>query len=105
MPLSGRVGRHTKDGGRHAQNRPDDQLTVINLLTKISPADGGPGASLSTPVRSGICSDELYRAISAFEDKQFPGQRSGYVDPVGPMLNQMETLAAKAAAATLIRFV
>jgi hypothetical protein len=99
MPLTGRVGRHTSQAGRHAQNRPEDQLTIINLLNNIPPAEGGPGASLSKSVRSGICSDELYRAISTFEDKQFPGQRSGYVDPDGAMLQRMEALAAKTAAA------
>jgi hypothetical protein len=103
MPLGGRVGRHTRQGGGQAQNWPDDQLTIINLLNNISPADGGAGASLSKSVRSGICSDELYRAISTFEDKQFPGQRNGYVDPGGAMLKRMEALAAKTAAP--IRFV
>jgi len=103
MPLRGRVGRHTKQGGRQAQNWPDDQLTIINLLNNISPADGGAAASLSKSVRSGICSDELYRAISTFEDKQFPGQRDGFVDPSGAMLKRMEALAAKTAAP--IRFV
>ena len=88
MPLKSRVGRHASHGERHAQNWPDDQLTVINLLKGIPPADGGPTASLSKSVQSGICSDELYRAISAFEDKQFPGQRSGYVDPDGAMLKR-----------------
>jgi hypothetical protein len=94
--LQGRVGRHTQDHGRHCQNWPADQLAVIDLLNRIPVADGGPAVQLSKHVVSGICSDELYRAISNFEDKHFRGQRSGYVDPDGAMLRRMELLAAGA---------
>jgi hypothetical protein len=94
MPLRGRVGRHTRDGGRHCQNWPDDQQSVISLLNRIPVATGGAAGSLSKPVISGICGDELYRAISTFEDKYFPGQRSGYLDSAGAMLKRMEDLAA-----------
>jgi hypothetical protein len=44
---------------------------------------------------AGICSDALYGAITRFEDKYFPGQRSGYLDPGGSMLRQMELLAGR----------
>jgi hypothetical protein len=98
MPLRARVGRHTRGGGRNCQNWPDDQQTVIGLLTRVPGPAGGAG-SLSAKVVSGICSDELYRAISTFEDKHFPGQRSGYVDPAGAMLKRMEALTAAAAPA------
>jgi len=98
MSLRGRVGRHTHDGGRHCQNWPDDQQSVISLLNRIPVAAGGAAGSLSKPVISGICGDELYRAISTFEDKYFPGQRSGYLDPAGAMLKRMEELVAVAAA-------
>src|SRR5258706_3853035 len=101
MSLRGRVGRHTHDGGRHCQNWPDDQQSVISLLNRIPVAAGGAAGSLSKPVISGICGDELYRAISAFEDKYFPGQRSGYLDPAGAMLKRMEELAAVAAAGSV----
>ena len=101
MPLRGRVGRHTHDGGRHCQNWPDDQQSVISLLNRIPVAAGGAAGSLSKPVISGICGDELYRAISTFEDKYFPGQRSGYLDPAGAMLKRMEELAAVAAAGSV----
>jgi hypothetical protein len=103
MTLRARVGRHTGDGGRQCQNWPDDQQTVISLLNSIPVAADGAAGSLSKPVISGMCSDELYRAISTFEDKYWPGQRSGYVDPGGAMLRRMEELAAKSAAP--IRFV
>jgi hypothetical protein len=93
MALRARVGRHTRDGGRHCQNYPDDQQTVISLLNIVSISDGGSGGRLGNKVFSGVCSHELYRAISTFEDKHFPGQRSGYVDPGGAMLKRMETLA------------
>jgi hypothetical protein len=47
---------------------------------------------------AGICSDDLYAAISAFEDKYFPGQRSGFIDPGGAMYQKLAMLAAPAAA-------
>ena len=109
MPLRARVGRHTRQEGRHCQNWPDDQRIVIGLLNRVSVDAGGAEGRLSKPVISGICSDELYRAISTFEDKYWAGQRSGYVDPGGAMLKRMEELAAKSAvvsvAAATIRFV
>ena len=89
MPLRGRVGRHTRTGGRHCQNWPDDQQSVISLLNRVPISDGGSAGRLGNKVISGICSDELYRAISSFEDKHFPGQGSGYVDPAGPMLKRI----------------
>jgi hypothetical protein len=96
MPLRARVGRHTQDGGRHCQNWSDDQQNVINLLNRIPVSDGGSAGRLGNNVSTGICSDELYRAISSFEDKHFPGQRRGYVDPDSVMLKRMEDLAAAA---------
>lgn len=95
MPLRGRVGRHTKLEGRHTQNNEDDQRTVIALLNRIPVADGGTGGSLGGPIKRGMASDALYRAIVAFEDKHFPGQRSGFVDPDGAMLKRMEALTAR----------
>ena len=101
MPLRGRVGRHTQQGGRHCQNWQDDQQTVIALLNRIPSHDGGAGGGLNGNmggrIVAGMASDPLYRAISAFEDKHFPRQRSGFVDPRGPMLRRMEELAARSA--------
>ena len=94
MPLRARVGRHTRAGGRHCQNWPDDQQNVISLLNRVPISDGGSAGRLGNKVISGICSDELYRAISSFEDKHFPGQGSGYIDPDGAILKRMEDLAA-----------
>jgi len=101
MTLRARVGRHTRLAGRHCQNWSDDQQQVIDLLNRISVADGGSAGRLGGRLVAGICSDELYRAISGFEDKQFPGQHSGYVDPAGPMLKRMEDLAASPAPGSL----
>ena len=99
MPLRGRVGRHTQHGGRHCQNWQDDQQAVIALLNRIPAQDGGAGGSLngniSGRIVAGMASDALYRAITTFEDKHFPRQRSGFVDPGGPMLKRMEELAAR----------
>ena len=94
MPLRARVGRHTKNAMRECQNWADDQQTVIALLNRISVADGGAGGSLAGRIVAGISSDALYRAITKFEDKYFPGQRSGFLDPGGAMLARMEALAA-----------
>jgi len=105
MPIRARVGRHTRDGGRHCQNWPDDQQYVAGLLNRIPVEAGGAAGRLSSAVVSGISSDELYRAISNFEDKYFPGQRSGYVDPNGAMLKRMEALAAGPAPGGQIDFV
>jgi hypothetical protein len=42
-----------------------------------------------------MASEELYGAVTRFENQHFPGQRSGYVDPGGAMLKKMEDLAKK----------
>ena len=94
MPLRGRVGRHSHAGGRQCQNWSDDQTTVITLLNRIPVSDGGAGGSLTGRIVAGLSSDALYRAIVQFEDRHFPRQRSGFVDPGGPMLMRLEQLAA-----------
>ena len=99
MSIRARVGRHTRSGGRHCQNWADDQRTVIDLLNRISVADGGAGGGLGGRIVAGICDDALYGAISQFEDKYFPGQHSGFLDPGGAMLKRMEQLAGRAASA------
>jgi hypothetical protein len=102
MPLRARVGRHTKSGQRHCQNRVDDQKAVIGLLNQIALQDGGSEGTLDGRIKgrmvAGMASDALYSAISRFEDVHFPGQRSGFVDPGGRMLRLMEGLAVRAAA-------
>jgi hypothetical protein len=70
---------------------------VVTLLNRIPVNDGGAGGSLNGRIVSGLSSDALYGAISQFEDKHFPGQRSGFVDPAGLMLKRMEELAARTA--------
>jgi hypothetical protein len=101
MALRGRVGRHAQAGGRHCQNWADDQQTVIDLLNRIPVADGGAGGGLGGRVVAGIAGDALYNAIRRFEDKYFPGQRSGFLDPGGPMLRRMEELAGRSIAPPL----
>jgi hypothetical protein len=96
MSLRARVGRHTKLGGRHCQNWAQDQQTIIDLLNRIPIADGGAGGKLNGRIIVGMSSQALYQAISQFEDRHFPGQRSGFVDPGGAMLKRMEELAARA---------
>jgi hypothetical protein len=98
MALRGRVGRHAQAGGRHCQNWADDQQTVIGLINRISVADGGAAGGLGGRVVAGIAGDALYNAIRRFEDKHFPGQRSGFLDPGGRMLKRMEDLAGRSIA-------
>jgi hypothetical protein len=93
MAIRGRVGRHTRAGGRQCQNWSDDQKTVIDLLNLIPLSAGGSEGHLNARIVGGIASDELYGAISRFEDKHFPGRRRGYVDPGGDLLKQLEKLA------------
>src|SRR5260370_16609249 len=98
MSLKARVGRHTQANGRQCQNYPQDQQTVIDMLNRNAMGKGGAGGRLKGHIVSGTCSDALYHAISQFEDKYFPRQRHGFVDPGGPMLKRMEELAGGAVA-------
>jgi len=93
MSIKGRVGRHNRTGGRNCQNWVDDQQKIVNLLNQISVLDGGTAGQLRPRMIAGIASDELYRSILKFEDKYFPGQRSGYVDPGGRMYQKLAALA------------
>jgi hypothetical protein len=99
MPIRARVGRHTRSGGSHCQNWADDQKAIIDLLNRIPRTSGGTQGALNPRIVAGICSDDLYAAISAFEDKYFPGQRSGFIDPGGAMYQKLAMLAAPAAGA------
>jgi|ERR1700735_539774 len=67
MPIRARVGRHTRSGGGHCQNWADDQKVIIDLLNSIPRTSGGTQGSLNPRIVAGICSNELYAAISAFE--------------------------------------
>ena len=96
MSIKARVGRHARDGGRHCQNWPEDQRTVIDLLNAIPAAAGGAGGGLKPRVVSGVCSDELYRAILVFEGRYMPGPSDGFLDPDGGMLKRMEELTKPA---------
>ena len=98
MPLRARVGRHANTGA-HCQNWVDDQLKVIVMLNLIPAADGGAQGGLTDDrVVAGIASDALYNAILRFQKRQLPAQQSGFVDPGGPVLARMETLAWRAPA-------
>jgi hypothetical protein len=96
MPIRARVGKHTKAGGRQCQNWADDQRTVVDLLNKISTANGGAGQGLRPRIIGGIASNELYAAIVAFETKNFPGQHLGFFEPGGTMFRKLEALSTPA---------
>lgn len=97
MPLRARVGRHARTGAQ-CQNWIDDQQTVIALLNLISTADGGAQAGISGRVVAGISSDALFKAILRFQQRHFAADQSGFVEPDGPVLAQMEQLALRPAA-------
>ena len=96
MPIRARVGRHTRSGGGHCQNWADDQRVIIDLLNRVPRTSGGAQGGLNPRIVAGICSDDLYAAIAVFEDKYFPGQRSGFLDPGGLMYQKLAMLAAPA---------
>lgn len=93
MAIRARVGRHARNGGRQCQNWADDQQTVSGLLNRIPTEKGGTQGGLNGRFTAGICSDPLYGAILLFENKYFPGQGNGFVDPASMMLKRMEDLA------------
>jgi hypothetical protein len=93
LSLRGRVGQHGV-GGRQCQNWVQDQQTVIHLLNLIPAVQGGAGGELGGRVVLGIASHALNLAILRFEDRYFPGQRSGFIDPGGKMWNLMLDLIA-----------
>jgi hypothetical protein len=88
MSLRGRVGQHGV-GGRQCQNWVEDQQLVIDVLNQIPVIKGGAGGSLRGRIVLGIASHALHLAILRFEDKYFPGQRSGFIDPNGKMWGRM----------------
>lgn len=85
--------------GRQCQNWPVDQQHIIDLLNRIPANQGGAHGTLSGRIISGISSDALYGAILAFEEKHFPGRRSGFVDPNGAVLRRMEALVSSQSSA------
>jgi hypothetical protein len=95
MSIKGRVGRHAHVGGHQCQNWTADQQYVINLLNQIPASQGGAHGTLNGRIISGISSEALYQAILVFEEKYFPGQRSGFVDPNGKLLQRMEKEASQ----------
>ena len=94
MPLKGRVGRHANTG-KQCQNWRDDQQTVIALLNRIPIADGGAEGTLKPPVVAGYAAEGLYTSILYYQKKQFPSAQTGYVDPSGPVLAKLQSLASQ----------
>ena len=56
------------------------------LLNAIPNLRGGPERPLGGRIVAGIASEALCQATSHFEDRYFPGQRSGFVEPLGAMM-------------------
>jgi hypothetical protein len=53
---------------------------------------------LNPPVVPGFAADGLFTSILYFQKKHFPGTPSGFVDPGGPVLAKLESLASRPAA-------
>jgi hypothetical protein len=94
MPLRGRVGRHVSTGA-NCQNWKSDQEVVIALLNHIPIADGGTGGALGGRIIGGFASDALYQAILSFEKRYPQVRQTGFVEPNGPVLAQLEGLASR----------
>jgi hypothetical protein len=97
MPLRERVGRYVETG-KNCWNLEGDQQTVIGLLNRIPVTNGGTegllGTAVKAPIVRGLASDELYKAITFFQKKQF-GTITGFIDPAGRDLSRLESLAAR----------
>ncbi|MBR0869398.1 hypothetical protein JQ633_03440 [Bradyrhizobium tropiciagri] len=68
-------------------------------MNLIPTADAGAGGGLGGRIVAGISSDNLYTAILHFQEKYFPKEKSGFVDPGGAVLGRMEQLATRPAPA------
>lgn len=94
--LAGPVGRRN---GVAVLSAPDDQLKVIELLDRISPANGGQSGVWSTPRPGARYSppSALVAAIKLFQQRWQPGgdipKVDGVVDPDGATLRKMDALA------------
>jgi hypothetical protein len=88
MKIGSAVGRQP------ALNAPKDQQTIITLLHRILPEDGGPGTILPPPTPGGLASQALIDAILNFQRKHAPKKfQDGRVDPHGFTLGKMNAFA------------
>lgn len=82
--------------GRQSLNAAADQQTVLALLNRVPPHDGGPPRPLTEPVRAGAVGPALLAAIVAFQNKNAdPPHRDGRVDPGGQTLRLLNALAGE----------
>lgn len=81
-------------GRQPALNSVKDQQTIITLLHRVLPEDGGPGTILPPPTPNGQASRELIAAIVKFQNRNAPPKfRDGRVDPHGFTLGKLNQLA------------
>ncbi len=81
-------------GRQPALNSVKDQQTIITLLHRILPEDGGTGTILPPPTANGQASKEVIAAIVKFQNKNVPLKfRDGRVDPHGFTLGKLNELA------------
>lgn len=81
-------------GRQPALNSVKDQQTIITLLHRILPEDGGPGTILPPPSTNNQATQELIAAIVKFQNKNVPQRfRDGRVDPNGFTIGKLNELA------------
>src|SRR5512141_1257438 len=86
-------------GNQPALNSTRDQLVIIDLLTSISPANGGPANPLPPAIGGGTADFRLVNAILNFQLRMvsnglMPRSKSdGRVDPNGTTLRLMNKFA------------
>ncbi len=81
-------------GRQPALNSVKDQQTIITLLHRILPQDGGTGTILPLPTANGQATGEVIAAIVKFQNQNVPPKfRDGRVDPHGFTLGKLNELA------------
>ena len=81
-------------GRQPALNSLKDQKTVIDLLNRVLPEDGGPARAIPQAERPGVASPELIAAIVQFQTKNVPASfRDGRVDPHEATIRKLNELA------------
>lgn len=81
-------------GRQPALNSVKDQQTIITLLHRILPQDGGTGTILPPPTVNGQATRESIAAIVKFQNQNVPPKfRDGRVDPHGFTLGKLNELA------------
>ncbi len=93
FPPAPPVGKQIQQavGKPPARNEPSDTEIVIDLLSRVQLADGGPEEELFMAPFPGMASPSVVRAIERFQTKQF-GSTDSRVDPLGATIRKLNQL-------------